>query len=207
MRHEIPIGPVCPQSVEDPSRGSRSSAPWRRVALNLCVATITTTTGAAAQPEKRVTARVAGQTLAEALPVVGRSAGVELRAGPNAAGIRWFLFVREEPLPVVRRQLQEFLPTPPGKALWYGQGPVQILDEDLASRNARMNAAARRRAFAYNHRRRGVARTLEQAKQGARDPRQRSARAILYANIFSGFPARIRSWRLPPARSASRTPP
>lgn len=188
MRLETPIGPVRPQAVEDPCRGPRPSAVRRRVVLSLCVATITITAVAAAQPEKRVTARVAGQTLAEALPLVGRSAGVELRAGPNAAGIRWFLFLRDERLSVVRRQLQEFLPTPPGKALWYAQGPVQILDEDLASRNARRNAAARRRTFAYNHRRQGVARTLERPKQGARDPRQRSAQAILCATIFSGFP-------------------
>ncbi len=191
MRHRHPNSLICPPSVEGSCRSFRSGAFRSRVVLSLCVAAITTTV--AAQPERRVTARVAGQTLAEALIGLGRSAGTELRSGPNAAGTRWFLFLRDEPLAAVRRQLEQFIPVPPGTASWYAQGSVQILDEDLASRNARLNAAVRRRKFAVEHRRRGAedAATRARSVVGSVDPR-RTPTWMPFALVLAGLPPAAR---------------
>lgn len=117
-----------------------------------------------ADADQLVRAEILGDTLSEALPRVGDSASVKPRAGPNAAGVRWFVFVRDESLATAKEQFQRFLPVPPGKALWFPDGWALVLDEDLASRNARRAAGLKRRRCAENHRREGVSRMLAQMR-------------------------------------------
>jgi len=144
-----------------------------------------------ADTPRLVRAEVSGDTLAEALPRVGKSVGASLRAGPNVAEMRWFLFIHDQPLSTTRVQFQSFLSVPPGKASWFRHGSALVLDDDVAGRNARREAGLKRRRFVENHRRAGVERMLTRMQPApGEDPRgaRRRAQPLAYARIFSGLP-------------------
>src|SRR5438309_815093 len=86
----------------------------------LCLALLVLGSCSAAAPgdSTAVSVEVAGQTLGTAVPRIGKAAGVRLAVDRTLADQRILLFTRKQPLATVRKQLQEFVPTPPGKAVW-----------------------------------------------------------------------------------------
>lgn len=123
-------------------------AALRRAAVGslvVMVAAATTAAGAPADTERRATIAVSGEPLAEALPCLGRAAGLGIRCGPNSSDRRVYLFAEDRRLTEIMGRLKRFIPHPPGEGLWFRYGSGSVFDEDLASLNARRAAAARRR--------------------------------------------------------------
>lgn len=80
---------------------------------------------------------VAGETLEEALPRLGRAYRTPMRAGKNSHARRIYLFTAGHPLSEVKRELARIVPHPPGTGLWFKSGSFTVFDEDIASLQAR----------------------------------------------------------------------
>src|SRR5438105_3612438 len=80
----------------------------------LCVALLVVGRCGAAAPDNlgAVTVQLAGEELAAAVPRIGDAAGAKLAVDRTLADHRIFLFVHKQSLGTIRRQLQEFVPTP-----------------------------------------------------------------------------------------------
>lgn len=107
----------------------------------LCLAAVSLGTAASGDVARRISVRIAGDTLQDAVPRIGREAGVSMRCGENSRERRIYLVAKDRPLPEIMGQLKKTMAVPPGTAIWFRSGSGSIFDEDIASRHAREKAA------------------------------------------------------------------
>ncbi|MGV3721914.1 MAG: hypothetical protein ACO1SX_13455, partial [Actinomycetota bacterium] len=163
----------------------------------LCVALFVVTCCSAAAPDdpKAVTVQIVGERLATGVPSIGDAAEVRLAVDRTLAEHRIFLFAHKQPLDTIRKQLREFVPEPPGKAIWSKEGSVLVLREDMLSRSRRAKRAAEGQRLGREHRMRGYQSMLAWCAPNPQDPpylAKQRARDSELVRIFAGVPLAAR---------------
>jgi len=142
-----------------------------------------------------ITVEIVGEKLGAAVPEIGEAAGARLAVDRTLADHRIFLFTHEQPLGTIRTQLQKFVPTAPGKAIWSREGSVIVLREDMASRAQRAKQATERQRLAREHRMRGYQSMLAWCEPNPQDSphlARRRARDAELVRLFAGVPLSAR---------------
>jgi len=119
----------------------RAAGPCVCGALAVLMSALLLATPRAEAIQQRVSVSVAGDTLEESLPRLGRAYRTPMRAGKNSHARRVYLFTAGHPLSEVKTELASIVPHPPGKGLWFQSGSFTVFDEDIASLQARERAA------------------------------------------------------------------
>ncbi len=146
---------------------------------------------AARSAEPGLTCSIAGDTLGEALPEIGRLAKRPVAAGARVKDRRYFLYLRGRTLPEFQDALKQFVPQPPGTAAWYLSGGVLRFEEDIRSEQARLERARARWRRETALRQAGLRKMQEWVKpiagewQGKINGRNRHAR---WMRLFDSLP-------------------
>jgi len=137
---------------------------------------------------------LAGETLAAGIPLVGTARDQRAVCGLNAADRRVYLFADNEPLADIAAHLKRLIPRAPGKGLWFKSGSTWVFDEDIASRNARRAAGARRlrESAAERQRRYDDLRRWTREDGGATGINNKRTSTGRFMTVFDGLPANKR---------------
>lgn len=149
-----------------------------------------------AAPEKPASISIesTGEPMRSLIPRIGEAAGQRIVSGPHSADRRFFLFVRERPLPEVMGQLRRFIAFKPGGAFWFREGSGSVLDEDLASMRARQRAGEKRKRDLYRRALNQLEEFTEWTREQPEDrPGQRNykIKCRRYLGLFRSLPATV----------------
>ncbi len=164
------------------------------VIIACCLAIGATSTGGADPNTEDISCTIAGGTLSEAVSQLASLSGARLRTGPRVSGHRVFLYVQGRSLDEIRREVAADIPGLPGKSVWYRMGESLVLEEDIASYEARERAARTIQQKRYRERAENLAR-FEAWTASIRDEDDRATRNTKkglrkYLQIFRALPPR-----------------